>query len=115
MKIDGSHITINKGDTGVIRFIFEHKKHLIPLENRQFRLIIKKHKEDADGSAIFDNTKGPANTTDAYIAWALNDSVTNNEAGSYFWGLRVVTSGFVSTLQEGIFTIEQGTYHGVNA
>lgn len=114
MKIDGCHITINKGDTGVIRFIFEHKKHLIPLGDRRFRLIIKKNKEDADGSAIFDNTKGPANANDAYIAWALDSGVTNNEAGSYFWGLRVVTSGFVSTLQEGIFTIEQGTYHGAN-
>lgn len=114
MKIDGSHITINKGDTGIIRFVFSHKKHLIPLGNRQFRLIIKQHKEDADGSAIFDLTKYPANQEDAYIAYALDANVTNNKAGSYFWGLRVVMPGFVSTLKEGIFTIEQGTYNGVN-
>lgn len=115
MKIDGSHITISKGDTGVVRFVFSHKKHPIALETRQFRLIIKKHKEDADGSAIFDITKYPANQDDAYIAYALDENTTNNAAGSYFWGLRVITPGFVSTLKEGIFTIEQGTYNGVNS
>lgn len=114
MKIDGCHITISKGDTGVIRFIFSHKKHNIPLGTRQFRLIIKKHKEDSDASAIFDHSKQAANQTDTYIAYAISSDITNNEPGSYFWGLRVIGEGFVSTLQEGIFTIEQGTYYGAN-
>ena len=114
MKIDGCHITIDKGDTGVIRFLFSHKKHKIPLGTRNFRLIIKKHKEDSDGSAIYDKTTQAFTTEDYFLAFSIDDTVTSNEAGSYFWGLRVVTSGYTSTLKEGIFTINQGTFYGAN-
>lgn len=114
MKIDGCHISINKGDTGVIRFIFSHKKHKIEVGQRNFRLIIKKHKEDSDSSAIFDVSKQGNNLTDSYISFALTESVTNNDTGSYFWGLRVFTDGYTNTINEGIFTIERGTYYGVN-
>ena len=114
MKIDGCHISINKGDTGVIRFTFSHKKQKVEVGQRYFRLIIKKHKEDTDGSAIFDETKQGAEITDNYIAFALPADVTNNEAGSYFWGLRAIGEGFINTLKEGIFTIDRGTYYGAN-
>ena len=114
MKIDGCHISINKGDTGVIRFVFSHKKQNVPVEQRNFRLIIKKHKEDTDSSAIMDVTKQGANATDSYIAFSLTEDITNNETGSYFWGLRVIGDGFVSTIKEGIFTIDRGTYYGAN-
>lgn len=114
MTIDGCHISIDKGDTGVIRFIFSHKKQKLEVGQRRFRLIIKKHKEDADGSAIFDVTKQGANTTDTYVAFAIPESITNNQAGSYFWGLRVLSDGYVNTINEGVFTIKQGTYYGAN-
>ena len=114
MKIDGCHISINKGDTGVIRFTFSHKKQNVEVGTRNFRLIIKKHKEDSDSSAIMDVTKQGANTTDNYIAYEISANVTNNEAGSYFWGLRVFTEGYVNTIKEGIFTIDRGTYYGAN-
>ena len=114
MKIDGCHISINKGDTGVIRFIFSHKKHNVPVGTRNFRLIIKKHKEDSDSSAIMDVTKQGENADDTYICYSISSDITNNEAGNYFWGLRVSSTGFVSTLQEGIFTIDRGTFYGVN-
>lgn len=114
MTIDGCHISINKGDNGTIRFIFSHKKHNIPVGQRYFRLIIKKHKEDVDGSAIMDVTKQGANVEDSYIMFYLPTSVTNNDVGSYFWGLRVIGDNYTNTIQEGIFTIDRGTYYGAN-
>lgn len=114
MTIDGCHISIDKGDSGVIGFVFSHKKQAIPLGTRNFRLIIKKHKEDSDGSAILDTTRQPANQDDSYIAFEIPSSVSNNEAGSYFYGLRVFTEGYVNTIQEGVFTIKQGTFQGAN-
>jgi hypothetical protein len=114
IKIDGSHITIAKGDTGVIRFIFTHKKQNVELGSRTFRLIIKKHKEDSDGSAIYDSSKIPANLTDNFILFPIDSATTDNEAGSYFWGLRVLAENYTNTIKEGIFTIEQGTYKGAN-
>ena len=114
MKIDGCHISINKGDTGIIRFTFSHKKQKIEVGQRHFRLIIKKHKEDSDSSAIFDVSKQGDNITDNYVAYAISADVTNNEAGSYFWGLRVIGDSYVNTIKEGIFTIDRGTYYGVN-
>lgn len=114
MTIDGSHITIDKGDNGVIGFVFSHKKHAIPLGVRNFRLIIKKHKEDTDGSAILDVTKTAAHIEDNYIAFSVSSIVSDNEPGSYFYGLRVFTDGYVNTIHEGLFTIRQGTYKGVN-
>ena len=114
MKIDGCHITISRGDTGVIRFIFSHKKHNVEVGDKSFRLIIKRNKEDSDSTAIFDMSKTGAHTTDNYIAFAINDAITSNEPGSYFWGLRVFSSGYVNTIKEGIFTIEQGSFQGAN-
>lgn len=114
MTIDGCHISINKGDTGVIRFTFSHKKQKVEVGQRYFRLIIKKHKEDADASAIFDESKQGANITDNFIAYAISSNTTDNEPGSYFWGLRVFGEGFVNTIKEGIFTIDRGTYYGAN-
>lgn len=114
MKIDGSHISINKGDTGVIRFVFSHKKQNVEVGSRYFRFIIKKNKEDSDSSAIMDVSKQGSATTDNYIAFAISSDISNNEAGSYFWGLRVFSSGYVDTLKEGLFTIDRGTFYGAN-
>lgn len=114
MTVDGCHISIDKGDSGVVGFAFENKKKPIALGTRNFRLIIKKHKEDSDGSAIFDVTNTPAQLNDSYIAFSISADITNNEAGSYFWGLRVFTEGYVNTVKEGIFTIKQGAFQGAN-
>lgn len=114
MTIDGCHISIDKGDTGVVGFYFENKKKPIELGTRNFRLIIKKHKEDSDGSAIYDVTTTAANTDDSYIAFSISTDVTTNDSGSYFWGLRVFAPGYVNTVQEGVFTIKQGTFQGAN-
>ena len=114
MKIDGCHISINKGDTGVIRFIFSYKKQREEVGQRYFRLIIKKNKEESDGSAIFDVSKQGASVTDNYIAFAIPADVTDNEVGNYFWGLRVFGDGYVNTIKEGVFTIDRGTYYGAN-
>lgn len=114
MKIDGCQININKGDTGVIRFIFSHKKHPVPVGTHNFRLIIKKNKELSDDSAIMDVTKMGNETTDSFISFEIPSDVTDNDAGSYFWGLRVISGNFVSTIKEGIFTIDRGTYYGAN-
>ena len=115
MTIDGCHITIDRGDTGVVRFIFSHKKQKLEVGTRHFRLIIKKHKEDADSSSIFDVTKQGIYPTDSYIAFSIPADITNSQAGSYFYGLSVLSDGYVNTISEGVFTIKQGTYYGVNA
>lgn len=114
MNIDGKHITINKGDNGIIRFVFSHKRKKIGVGQRNFRFIIKKNKEDYDTSAIFDETKQGGNIDDNFICFNLSSTVTNNQTGSYFWALRVIDSGHVETIQEGMFTIDRGTYYGEN-
>ena len=115
ITIDGSVISIDKGDSGFIRFIFSDKRHNVDLSDKQFRLIIKQHKEDSDSSAILDTTNNVANIDDSFILFPIAATVSDNAPGTYFWALRMLDTGSVNTLKEGVFLITQGTYYGINS
>lgn len=110
MTIEGNNISINRGDTGVIRFVFSKNRIPTPVENRQFRLIIKKNKEDVDSTAIY-NTQVTGVSTDVnYVVFTLSDVITKNASGSYYWALRMSGTGEIKTIKEGTITVKQSAF-----
>ena len=112
MQIDGAKITIDKGDTDNLVFRFYNKRAPVDLTGKTFRFIIKTAKEALDNTAIMDDTYQAPEADKNYITIPINTTVTDNPATSYFWGLRMITDGQVTTLKEGIFIIRQGTFYG---
>lgn len=105
ITLQGNHISITKGDTGLITFDFSQKCKPFNLNGWTVRFIVKQ-KGSPDSAAIIDSSS-TVSTDKTSVAVAIP---AQSIVGDFDFAIRITKDGAVQTVYEGIFSIVQGVF-----